>query len=184
MVNKVGAENFAQNSSINGKSVGIYAAVEKMFSLGGEESGIGQEWLDNVQDVFMPIFINPIDENDSVEFDADDLASVKQMREKLATTSRQSLEGDKRLAKFAEGRTLRDGTTTINREESLSNVIDSFIKAYTEGKDAEGNDYGKEFHYQLAKLAVSFAETKSNIAESDSVLKQLKALEDRKMVQF
>lgn len=175
MVKKVGVESFAQNSSINGKSVGVFSAIEKMFSLGGDESGIGEKWLENVKDVYMPIFMNPIDENDSVEFDKDDLVTIRDMRERIAKSSVDSLNSNKRLFKLAEKRTLRDGFETKDRTENLNNIIQSFEKAYTIGKDDRGNDWGREFHYQLGKLSVDFAETKSKIHEADSVLSQLKS---------
>ena len=178
LIRSVGIENFAQNSSVNGQSVGIFAAVEKMFDLGGKDSGIGKKWLDNFKMVLEPIFTKPLDySNELAELDRDTLDYVKQIRTQLSKPVIEKLEANTKLMRAAYGRENDEGRAVNDRSDTVFKVIESFGKAYNIGEevtDGEKRNWNDEFQYQIAKLALSFAETKRKVAESTGVVDQLK----------
>jgi hypothetical protein len=152
--------------------------VEKMFDLGGKDNGIGKEWLDNFKMVLEPIFTKPLDNsNELAELDKDTLDYVKQIRTQLSKPVMEKLEGNAKLMKAAYGRENSEGRAVNDRSDTVSKVIESFGKSYNigeEGKDGERQNWSDEFQYQIAKLALSFAETKRKVDESTGVLDQLR----------
>jgi hypothetical protein len=78
--------------------------------------------------------------------------------------------------KAAYGRE-NEGRAVNDRTDTVSKVIESFGKAYNIGEEVsngEKQNWNDEFQYQIAKLALSFAETKRKVDESSGVVDQLK----------
>lgn len=185
LILSVGIDNFSSNSSVNGQSVGIFTAVEKMFSLGGgEDNSVGKAWLDTFKAALAPTFVDSLDTLvESAEVDSKTLDTIKSIREKASRLVIDQLNADTKLQKLAEGRKIAsNGQNTEDRTTNLKHIIEAFEKSYTIGEEKEfgqTKNWNDEFHYQIAKLGFSFAETAKKLTEAEMVLKQLKDIKSK-----
>lgn len=185
LILSVGIDNFSSNSSVNGQSVGIFTAVEKMFSLGGgEDNSVGKAWLDTFKAALAPTFVDSLDTLvESAEVDSKTLDTIKSIREKASRLVIDQLNADTKLQKLAEGRKIAsNGKNTEDRTTNLKHIIEAFEKSYTIGEEKEfgqTKNWNDEFHYQIAKLGFSFAETAKKLTEAEMVLKQLKDIKSK-----
>ncbi len=185
LITSADIKNFSSNSSVNGQSVGIFAAVEKMFSLGGgEDNSVGKAWLDTFKAALAPTFVDSLDTLvESAEVDSKTLDTIKSIRQKASELVIDQLNADTKLQKLAEGRKIAsNGQNTEDRTTNLKHIIEAFEKSYTIGEEKEfgqTKNWNDEFHYQIAKLGFSFAETTKKLTEAEMVLKQLKDIKSK-----